>query len=270
MRRTMMLILFLWVCVWCPSVHAQAEHIFEITAPKPPSKDRGISEDDPLSQTAFRVKGKPGLITALHGVVYGAVGVPGEKQKSYVSAGIGKERYTDLQIVEVDIERDLARMSSKELDAIPVDGLEVAEQVDWRTIGTICVVGHPHGIGHPIQDDFLAVRRPNPIVQLFKIVDGETAYELTKRNSPDPKTEVVSLQGFLGPGHSGAPILDANKRVIAVGNGGLKAGTVGQGWAIPINKVQWVKMQPEVLEELKALAKKPIPGLFAEKAEPAL
>src|SRR5262249_54373265 len=39
--------------------------------------------------------------------------------------------------------------------------------------------------------------------------------------------------------HSGAPVLDPQNRVVAVANGGLKAGTVGISWAIPYRDVRW-------------------------------
>lgn len=50
---------------------------------------------------------------------------------------------------------------------------------------------------------------------------------------PDQDISITSLEGDLVPGDSGAPIVDASGRVAAVGNGGLRGGTIGLGWAVP-------------------------------------
>jgi hypothetical protein len=42
----------------------------------------------------------------------------------------------------------------------------------------------------------------------------------------------VRTDGNLLPGHSGAPIIDYQGRVIAIGSGGMERGTVGVGWAV--------------------------------------
>lgn len=61
--------------------------------------------------------------------------------------------------------------------------------------------------------------------------------EVVDRGSPLYNAKVLSIQGEIEPGHSGAPILDSKNRVLAIANGGLKGGTVGICWAIPINQV---------------------------------
>ncbi|MCI5191215.1 MAG: DUF1566 domain-containing protein, partial [Candidatus Electrothrix sp. AS4_5] len=60
------------------------------------------------------------------------------------------------------------------------------------------------------------------------------------RKSPNIDLEVISLEGHLLPGHSGAPILNKNNEVIGIANGGLKDGSAGVCWAVPYNKIKFV------------------------------
>ncbi len=68
---------------------------------------------------------------------------------------------------------------------------------------------------------------------LRDIVPDNTLQELAARNSPSPDLEITSLEGFLAPGASGAPIMDKAGHVVAIGDGGLENGTIGMSWGIP-------------------------------------
>jgi tetratricopeptide (TPR) repeat protein len=74
--------------------------------------------------------------------------------------------------------------------------------------------------------------------------------------------------GSLHPGHSGAPILDANKHVLAVGNGGLQKFS-SIGWAIPLERIHWQPVRGK--SALTLLKQLPHAGLFAydDEAETA-
>src|SRR5262249_8575482 len=114
--------------------------------------------------------------------------------------------------------------------------------------------------GYPISlafDDIttkLTVRK-EPAKPLVELVDPETAKLLEKRGSPDVNLAVLSLQGPLLPGHSGAPILDGDGRVIAVGNGGLRGGTVDHGWAVPLLGADWTEYNNSIRPTVEKLAK---------------
>ena len=65
------------------------------------------------------------------------------------------------------------------------------------------------------------------------------------------------------PGHSGAPIIDREGRVLAIGNGGLKSGTIGQGWAIPVAKLVWEIVHTSVGPDVSKGAQRDISRLSA-------
>lgn len=50
---------------------------------------------------------------------------------------------------------------------------------------------------------------------------------------PDPKMDVLNLEGNLVPGLSGAPLLDGHGRVCGIADGGLEEGAIGICWGIP-------------------------------------
>jgi hypothetical protein len=62
---------------------------------------------------------------------------------------------------------------------------------------------------------------------------------LYKRKSPNLAMQVLSIEGHLLPGHSGAPLFDEDNKLIGVGNGGLQAGAIEVSWAIPWSEIEW-------------------------------
>lgn len=67
--------------------------------------------------------------------------------------------------------------------------------------------------------------------QLRSIVPPKVQHLFT--DYPSLNSEILNLEGNLVPGMSGAPILDADGRVVGVANGGLEEGAVGLCWGIP-------------------------------------
>jgi Trypsin-like peptidase domain len=205
------------------------------------------------SQTGFRVQGVKGIHTALHGVA--------DCTKITAMPSKGIPLGAPLEIRNVDIDNDMALLASAELDGLPADGLETAPDVPWSTLRSVKVVGHPFGI--KAFETSLLVREP-AIRPLQDHVPAEAQKGLNLRRSPALRINVLSVQGDILPGHSGAPILDARDRVVAVANGGLKDGTVGISWAIPFSSIRWERasdetrlqdlgrMNPEILFSLDA------------------
>lgn len=214
--------------------YAYNPYIFKITAKK--------NSGRPQEQTGFRIQGKSGIITALHGVI-------GQESISASIVGL-KKRFSDLEIEQVDIEHDLALLTSNELKknnrGLKVSRLQPSKQDKVSTIG------YPLGISEQLTSTQLNLRTP-PLKKLITLLLKRDYKIMMARKSPDIKEEVLSIEGELLPGHSGAPIFNANDEVIGIGNGGLKKGSVGISWAIPYSKINWASSiaKKEELEHLE-------------------
>src|SRR5437868_2587412 len=202
--------------------YAQDEHIFLVKAFDCASKP------SQRSQTGFRAQGIRGIITALHGVA--------DCQRIVVKGDKALILFEHLIISTIDIERDMALLSSTELDSKDQGGLEVAKNTTWSSLEKLRVYGHPYGIAR--LDTSLDIRKP-AVRPLKDLIPPGALPDLRSRNSPNPLINVLSLQGNILPGHSGAPIVDSQGRVIAVANGGLQKGQAGICWAIPFEDVEW-------------------------------
>ncbi len=203
-------------------------------------------------QTGFRVEGIAGVITALHGVA-------DCKRISAVSDD-GQEIFNDLSIRQVDIERDIALLSSSYLDKLPSEGVvesTLTEAEILKVKANFRIAGYPLGLEKQDIDINIVIR---DIESLDNVIpDDEEPANFIKRGSPDIGISVLNVQAQLLPGHSGAPLLDSNNGVIGIGDGGLRGGTVGRSWAIPWHDVHLQSVElTEVKEKLdELLAKDP-------------
>jgi S1-C subfamily serine protease len=182
-------------------------------------------------QTGFTVRGTKGIVTALHGVA-------GCQTILAVSA---EEIVLHLKITKMDFDRDVALLSSAELDSLKASGFDLEGSVAWTSLGTVRVFGYPYGID--VLETTLSLRNP-PVTVLRKIIPINSMMAFERRGSPDPHIKVLSLQGGLLPGHAGAPLLDSYGRVVAVADGSLEGGSSGISWAIPFQEIVWVPADP--------------------------
>lgn len=180
------------------------------------------------SQTGFRVLGIQGLVTALHGVA--------DCKQITATSRKGLFLTQHLTIKKTDADHDIVLLSSPELDGSADGGLSVAANVDWESLSSVKAYGHPYGISS--LERTLTLRHP-PLTALKELLPVDALSILKKRTSPNHLINVLSLQGNLLPGDSGAPILDSNNHVIGVANGGLKQGFVGISWAVPFKDIEW-------------------------------
>ncbi len=70
-----------------------------------------------------------------------------------------------------------------------------------------------------------------PVRLLREMVPGVELAAMDNRGSPALGTEVLSVNGPLQPGHSGAPIFDDEGQIVDIANGGFVVGQYGVGWA---------------------------------------
>lgn len=201
--------------------------------------------------TGFKVKGKNGIYTALHGVV-------GSSQIKGFTPAVKSNPTYNLEVSEVDVDRDIAYLLPRdEKQKLASGGLALGVAPDLAEFGgkSVEVIGYPMGINLLASSTSLKVRKP-ALEELQRITNAGARKNLAVRNSPALITKVLSVDGNLLPGHSGAPILDEDQSVIAVGNGGLDVGRIGWGWAIPFHEIQLVpiKNNPTLKQRLDQLA----------------
>lgn len=195
---------------------AQDEYVYRLTV----SQCRHGSSARVLS--GFRDRRHQGIVTALHGVAgcKSIVAVNGTNTRTYL---LDKVR-------GIDVDRDIVLLSSAELAAEPPSGLELDAVVPSSGLK---VIGFPHALLAPLTSS-LSLHAPPQVPLNDLLPSGQTNRAVIQtRLSPNPRVQVLSIQGHLTLGHSGAPILNAANRVVGIANGGLERGAIEISWAIP-------------------------------------
>lgn len=210
-------------------------------------------------QTGFQVQGTVGIVTALHGVA---------DCKTVSAIADDGVIFTNLVIAAVDIDHDIALLTSSDLASLPTDGLAVSMVASTEILtAPLRIVGYPLGLDKQDVDLIESVRDIEPLDGV--IPDDEESPAFLKRKSPDIDIDVLNLQAQLLPGHSGAPVLDDANGIVAVGDGGLRGGTVGRSWAIPWQAVKLESVDiVAVGKKLAELATKDITALSFSSTYP--
>ena len=89
-------------------------------------------------------------------------------------------------------------------------------------------LGQPTRDTHPLRLTFANQEAP----KLADVLPDAERADIRQVGFPALETEVLRLDGNLLPGHSGAPLINADGAVVGIGSGGLERGAVGVGWAI--------------------------------------
>ncbi|MBA2882474.1 hypothetical protein HNR65_002826 [Desulfosalsimonas propionicica] len=222
MRKIALLISF-FVFFLSPAGAKDYPQVFQIVADDCSQGPRRV-------QTGFLAEGYDGILTALHGVV--------DCNIFHARPTVG-DPVSGLEIVKVDVERDVALLGSDSFDVSDYSVLPVGpipEQGD-----KLRVVGYPQALLDQHRIDLTLESNRKYLENLLPSNDQSLIQDLLIRASPAIGISILSLTGDIQPGHSGAPILDLKDRVIGIGNGGLKGGTVGIGWGIPIDSLDLVE-----------------------------
>jgi hypothetical protein len=177
--------------------------------------------------TGFVVNGVSGIVTALHGVVGCRV----------VNARGRTRGFSRVEVEGVDVTHDVAVLRSAEVqNALNSGSIRPQRRGPVpAALSDVVALGYPIALARPHVRDLKIEQREKRIQDLLP--QGDPIYNmLSRRRSPTPTTGIVSLNGFLQPGHSGAPIMDSAGRVFAIANGGIRG--EGIGWAIPIDSIR--------------------------------
>ncbi len=199
-----------------------------------------------FGQTGFyaEAKGTRGIVTALHGVA----GCQGHQAAVQEDGNRTDAIYIDdLTPMYVDRERDVVFLRSDKLESTQIPPLQ-ASSLAAALHQTLTVIGYPQGVMN--QQDNHVTFHAIPRRKLRELLPPNIQQQFTQRRSPDPEREVLNLEGHIQPGHSGAPILDPQKHVIGVANGGLAGGFVENGWAIPWTEINWQEYRQSAVNDL--------------------
>lgn len=182
------------------------------------------SHQQDIAQTGFLIEGVSGFVTALHGVL----------DCQYVSAindyaEDNFEIFENLQLTQIDIEHDLAILTPT-TQVLPEKRL-LSGSLDLKDT-SLEVIGYPEGASEQIRSGATS-DGTGQLLSLGSMVNPPIYNALRERGSPNVDIKVITVQNGLLHGYSGAPILNKQGRVVAVGQGGIEGGRLG--WAVPWN-----------------------------------
>lgn len=166
------------------------------------------------------------ILTALHAVI-------GQGDIFYQFHNAGKSQYST-NIVSVNADADLALLA-----APPVgDGVTALDlAVDDPLVGdeTVYVLGHASQTPIPLDTKGRARWQGKRLGDLLK---PEYAQYVDSLAFPSLEMSIITVQGAIRPGDSGAPVFDESGRVVAVANGGIPDSDGHISWAVRISNVQ--------------------------------
>ena len=191
--------------------------------------------DDPRLGSGFVWPDRDHVVTALH-VVAGDDSVsieyptPDGTVHRREARAVMEHAYADLVLLRVT---NAPPGPVAEIEPSPVEAAE-----------PIWVVGYQNGFtslyGRPL---YVGRIRPSSIRDT--LVNEADQERLEALGFPSPTLQVLFVEGEIQPGDSGAPIVDASGRIRAIGSGGLRSGTVGIGWVVPIAEGEYLTRSGE-------------------------
>jgi len=205
---------------------------------------------DGRTATAFIWRDRSTAVTALH-VVSGCSTI----NVWYQARATQKKAF----ISKVYKDGDLALLTIQE--AVPA--VPLMESVQAPT-----VMEQLQALGFPLQAPTMSntsLRLRFGGRTLDDIVPSSVRALLLSAKSPSLSLPITNIEGHLVPGLSGAPILDSQNRVVAVGDGGLENGTVGISWGIPAQALQRLVASTETVNSTSL--SEPPRALFAAESE---
>jgi len=225
MRKTAHLLLQFVIFICATHLFAQvaSTNVAKTSIVKITTEERiGQGNKAVYNATGFCWKDSQHVVTTLHAVA----GMKNIK----ISIPPGRDKETTAEIVRVYKKADLALLKlHKDI------GLKPLKEADANpnSMSSFVVWGYPHDIymiqGKPLNFNFGT--EPNPT--LNSILAGSNTKTLLERQTyPNMDMKIFRVGTTIRPGHSGAPILNADNQVIGVAEGGLKNGVAGINWAI--------------------------------------
>ncbi|MGA9377234.1 MAG: HhoA/HhoB/HtrA family serine endopeptidase [Phormidium sp.] len=126
----------------------------------------------------------------------------------------GVDEVTDLAVVKID-------PKGKILPVAPLGDSSAVQVGDWAI-----AVGNPLGLDNTVTLGIVStLKRPSVEVGV-----------------PDKRLDFIQTDAAINPGNSGGPLLNSSGEVIGI-NTAIRAGAMGIGFAIPINKAKQISTQ---------------------------
>jgi Trypsin-like peptidase domain len=182
------------------------------------------------------------VVTALH-IVSGAPKIRIRCSTSKPSTGEIPAR-----IVRVLKESDLALLQIDQPAAEHPLSIETAAPTPGQQLLALGYsLGAPQVQPRPIKAALIRTR-------LSEILNDNTQYEV-RRAGINIDARVVHLDGALVPGLSGAPVVNMDGHVVAIGDGGLLNGAASISWAMPGERIRALMVSAEPVGTLQAASR---------------
>lgn len=220
-------------------VNAQVLNISEIESlNKSIVKIFARHSDQEIAATGFLYGNSRSIVTSLH-VVSGASAIQVKLSSggSLISAKLSK----------ILKSQDLALLTVEN----PIDrpALINTNSTSKRNDSLLCL-GYFSNIP-TISDTALKVRATNNLLK--EIIPPKVKRELDKLPYLDTNISILNLDGHLLPGHSGAPIFNDKKEIVAIANGGLAVGAASRSWGISSSYLKSLLNSTEELSNISSL-----------------
>jgi serine protease Do len=138
-------------------------------------------------------------------------GNAGEKKREYKAKLVTSDPKLDVALIKIEPETPLKTLEMGDSEAL--------EAGDW-----VMAIGNPFGFSQSVTVGVVSAKG--------RII-GATQYD-----------DFIQTDAAINPGNSGGPLLDYNGKVVgintAIFTGGMSAGNIGVGFAIPINAIKAV------------------------------
>lgn len=177
-----------------------------------------------------------GLVLTNNHVVAGA-GAAGQ-----VQVALNDGRVFGADVVGTDPSTDLAVLRLQDAPG-DLQAISFGDSDDVRVGEPVMAVGNPLGLSHTITTGIVsAVDRP-----VTTQAQGSTPFE----QGVPVVTNAIQTDAAVNPGNSGGALVDASGRLIGINSSiattgstaGTTAGSIGLGFAIPVNQARWVADQ---------------------------
>lgn len=207
--------------------------------------------DDRLARTGtgFLVKldgfPSPVLVTALH-VVAGANNV------TYEFTEVDRTKHLT-QVLSADLGADVAILAVDQRYSSLIKPLRLSLGENERR--DVIVYGHKLGATAIISDEGkVKLKAPSLLSQMP--FDQKERDLIRTIGYPDIDLPVVSLEGILNPGDSGAPILNLEGELVGMAHGGIPASAARLAWMIPANRLASLRHDRIAIAKLKEFTTK--------------